>query len=99
MCNEDSTRAGKAESKSTKIENSNEDKDKEKEPKKARQNKRKAVNCSYIQPAVSRESSNADRNANEEQHKAYSKGQISLKRGEVMVTALPMERCKQREKE
>jgi len=36
--------------------------------------KRKAVNSSYIQPAVSRKSSNADENANNEQRKACSKG-------------------------
>lgn len=41
--------------------------------------KRKAVNCSYIQPAISRKSSNADENANKEQRKACSKGRISQK--------------------
>ena len=48
--------------------------DEETSTKRRQKAKRKAVNSSYIQPAVSRKSSNADENANNEQRKACSKG-------------------------
>lgn len=59
MCAMKAAQRGKAETKSTKVKDQM--KTRRKIPKKQNKNKRKAVNCSYIQPAVSRESSNADK--------------------------------------